>query len=490
MRQLLPLLILVTIFASTSAFAQDEKKSGDAKPEEKPKTETQLFNQIRTDFTARKYREAESALKEFEARFPNSPRLQSLQYSGYIAYARVRNYPRATPLIAAAVDTGLKQLEKNPRTASTLVSYTNSLVSMLRRVGKNDEASEKLNTVLAAIDKVNDGSNPSLSSGYSNLVYTKAMLISGDKPDDAFDLVSAEVDKAREAFEKDSNNAANLQWYASTQFLQLRVASSASPEQFGKLRDAHLKFVTAQAEEKQDNAAAISAYSSAHSYGIATLVSEDVDRAEKLLASATEFLDGIESKNQLIRNIVASGKRSLSSNTRRIETAKKHRALIGTDAVPLDAEAWINGNPLTDADLKGKVVLLDFWAVWCGPCIATFPHLIEWNERYADKGLVIIGATRHYKYDWDATANRIKREPQLAPEDENKAIEQFAAFHKLQHRLMVTPPGSSFQTAYAVSGIPQAVLIGRDGKIRMIKVGSGPTNAKALHDEIEKLLAE
>ena len=100
--------------------------------------------------------------------------------------------------------------------------------------------------------------------------------------------------------------------------------------------------------------------------------------------------------------------------------------------------------------------------------------------------MVIIGATRYYKYDWDADAKRIKKDNNLEPEAEEAAMVQFAEHHKLKHRFMVTPTGSKFQTGYAVSGIPQAVLIGRDGKIRMIKVGSGSANAAALHHEIEK----
>ena len=92
-----------------------------------------------------------------------------------------------------------------------------------------------------------------------------------------------------------------------------------------------------------------------------------------------------------------------------IERAKRLAALVGKDATPLEAEAWVNGTPLADADLKGKVVLLDFWAVWCGPCIATFPHLREWQEKYADKGLVIVGLTDYYNFTWDEAAGRPTR---------------------------------------------------------------------------------
>ena len=52
---------------------------------------------------------------------------------------------------------------------------------------------------------------------------------------------------------------------------------------------------------------------------------------------------------------------------------------------------WINSDPLRMADLRGKVVLIDFWTYTCINCIRTFPHLKEWHAKYADKGLVVVG---------------------------------------------------------------------------------------------------
>ena len=54
-------------------------------------------------------------------------------------------------------------------------------------------------------------------------------------------------------------------------------------------------------------------------------------------------------------------------------------------------DAWINGEPLTMEELRGRVVLIDFWTYTCINCIRTFPFLKQWHARYADDGLVIVG---------------------------------------------------------------------------------------------------
>jgi thiol-disulfide isomerase/thioredoxin len=68
---------------------------------------------------------------------------------------------------------------------------------------------------------------------------------------------------------------------------------------------------------------------------------------------------------------------------------------VGKLFPPLDAGGWINTkSPLTADELRGKIVLVDFWASDCLPCIQALPTLIEFNKRYRDRGVMIVGLSQ------------------------------------------------------------------------------------------------
>ncbi|MDP1799594.1 MAG: TlpA disulfide reductase family protein [Planctomycetaceae bacterium] len=67
--------------------------------------------------------------------------------------------------------------------------------------------------------------------------------------------------------------------------------------------------------------------------------------------------------------------------------------LIGMKAPAIKTQGWFNGTAPTDEDLRGKVIVIDAWAYWCGPCRRKAPGLIKLYEKYGSKGVVFLGLT-------------------------------------------------------------------------------------------------
>ncbi|WP_254512319.1 TlpA family protein disulfide reductase [Anatilimnocola floriformis] len=240
---------------------------------------------------------------------------------------------------------------------------------------------------------------------------------------------------------------------------------------------------------KPDGESVVSKYLSKVQGAIAEL-SDDVAKAEAKLADAKDRLAKAReiATDEAVMKEIDGSARVFTSLERMIATTKKLDAMVGKDAAPLAVEAWVNGAPLTDGDLKGKVVLLDFWAVWCGPCIATFPHLREWQAEYGDKGLVIVGLTNYYKFKWNEEAKKAQgSKEEVSHEDEQAMLVKFAESHNLKHRFAIQD-GKSMAEYYGVNGIPHVVLIDQQGKIQLARVGSGPKNAHAIEAALKKLL--
>jgi thiol-disulfide isomerase/thioredoxin len=263
-------------------------------------------------------------------------------------------------------------------------------------------------------------------------------------------------------------------------------------EQRLEIARASMDDLKAKLAENPDDVKAIQTIIAKTTQELGPLASSEPQKAEEQLAKVQEFLNSLKEKatSEEAKKALEEKDRSFARLTDAIERAKRLAALIGSEAAPLSVEAWVNGDPLTDADLKGKVVLLDFWSVWCGPCISTFPHLREWQEKYADKGLVIIGLTRYYNYTWNAEAGRaVRSQEKVTPEQEQQMLLSFAEHYNLHHRFAIQKD-STMSEFYGVTGIPHVVVIDREGIVRLMRVGSGEQNAKDIEEMIEKLIAE
>ena len=137
-------------------------------------------------------------------------------------------------------------------------------------------------------------------------------------------------------------------------------------------------------------------------------------------------------------------------------------AMVGRPAPPLDLTD-IHGRPIRLVDLKGKYVLVDFWATWCEPCLAELPNQRASYERFHDRGFEIIG---------------------ISLDDRPEDLSAFVEARKIPWPQAHDPSNAGTAVAsYRVGNIPSSFLIGPDGKVLRLEL-RGP----ALGETLEKLL--
>ena len=166
---------------------------------------------------------------------------------------------------------------------------------------------------------------------------------------------------------------------------------------------------------------------------------------------------------------------------RRLKARDKHYQLLSENAIELTVvDQWFPGTPKTFTDLKGKVVLLDFWATWCAPCLEAFPAVKDWHQEFSGDGLEILGVTRYY-----GNVNGVAAEMPA----EIEYFKRFKKTHALPYDFVVGK-GRGIQLAYGAMALPTAVLIDRKGVIRYIATGTSPTRLEEIRAMIVKLLTE
>lgn len=124
-----------------------------------------------------------------------------------------------------------------------------------------------------------------------------------------------------------------------------------------------------------------------------------------------------------------------------------------------------DGKVVKLSDYKGKVVLLNFWATWCGPCKIEIPWFIEFEQNTRDKGFAVLGVAMD--------------------EDGWEAVKPYVAAHKVNYR-MVVGDDMTAQKYGGVESLPTSFLIDREGRIAATHVGL--VSKKVYQDDIAQLL--
>jgi peroxiredoxin len=126
----------------------------------------------------------------------------------------------------------------------------------------------------------------------------------------------------------------------------------------------------------------------------------------------------------------------------------------------------MNGDELQLSDLKGKVILLDFWATWCAPCRIEIPGFIELFDSYEDRGLVVLG---------------------ISVDDSVESLLLYAEEMEMDYPILIGDQRDDVKDAYGpLYGFPTTFLINRDGNICHQHIGFSPK--EQFESEILQLL--
>jgi len=152
-------------------------------------------------------------------------------------------------------------------------------------------------------------------------------------------------------------------------------------------------------------------------------------------------------------------------------SSAEYKSSESTTAPEIAAGEWINSEPLKLNDLRGRVVLIEFWTFGCINCRNTLPFVKSWHDRYHEKGLIVIGV-HSPEFDEERNIEHVRRE-----------VSSLGIRYPV-----VTDNDYRTWNAYKVEAWPTVFLLDKQGQIRWKRVGEGD------YDEterlIQKLLAE
>ncbi|WIO74568.1 TlpA disulfide reductase family protein [Porticoccaceae bacterium LTM1] len=176
---------------------------------------------------------------------------------------------------------------------------------------------------------------------------------------------------------------------------------------------------------------------------------------------------------ELKGQIIAAAEKYGNFTPKLIETLKSYNADGSNPVIGVQGKSFVpfsgpdlDGNTISVSDYKGKVLLVDFWATWCGPCMKKVPELVALHNKYRDQGFEILGVSGDYEDEIDNVISTVEENGMSWPNIYDNGVKEA-------------------QTLNDVSYIPYTILLDKTGKARYFDL-----HGERLAGKIEELLAE
>ena len=140
-----------------------------------------------------------------------------------------------------------------------------------------------------------------------------------------------------------------------------------------------------------------------------------------------------------------------------------------TKRAPWVGTKTLDGSTVRLDNLKGRIVLVDFWATWCAPCKVSFPALDALATSLKDRGVDVLA---------------------VSVDGSRKDLDDFLAAQPIKTMRILLDPNMTLADAFRVGGLPTSFIIDRQGKIRFTHAGYGPEAVEKFGAEIRSLLDE
>jgi peroxiredoxin len=159
--------------------------------------------------------------------------------------------------------------------------------------------------------------------------------------------------------------------------------------------------------------------------------------------------------------------RGIAAPARTATVVGAEAAALTSDIAPDFTLQTVDGRSVSLSDYKGKVVVINFWATWCPPCVREIPRLVRVADTYKDQGLVMLGINTTFQ-------------------DDAAKVARFGRDQNISYPILLDSQGAASQK-YPSHLMPTTYLIDREGKIVHTKVGE--VDEAALMEQVEALLA-